>query len=354
MSRGVYDLYPNIYVLFVAESAKVRKSTAMNIGVDIYQTALPNAPYITGKMTPEGLVKQLNRTTVEPNEKEPEKPIVRMESDILIHADELATLFGHDKVRASSMSILLTEIYGRKNYTHTIKSDAQIQLKNLYPTLLAGTDPRNLKVLPDDVVGGLIGRMIFVPEWRKRKPIAWPEMSDAQRKIKEALISDLKIIAKLEGEMKPTADARDLFTTWYEKLSSAEANDAFADAFMERCHDTALKIAMLLSITRGDSMVITETHVAGGIKFIEDQLPEFKRVSQWAQTSQYGQNRAKFIDILRRNGGVCDRRLLLKAMALDIEEFTSLETTLKQEETITVSINKNRMVIKLSEEEMRR
>lgn len=355
MSRGVYDLYPNLFVLLVAESAKVRKSTAMNIGVDILQEAIPNIPYITGAMTPEGLVKQLNRTRVLPNEDVPEKPHVICESDILIHADELATLFSHDKQRASRMSILLTEIYGRKNYMHTIKTDAQVMLRNLYPTLLAGTDPRNLKVLPDDVVGGLVGRMIFVPEWRKRKPIAWPEFSDIQIRLKAGLIDDLKKIAILKGEIKPTLDARQLFKDWYEKLSMVDSHDAFSDAFMERCHDTALKIAMLISISRSDEMVLTAAHVAGGIKFIEDQLPEFKRVSLWAQTSQHSQNRAKFIDMLRRRGGSCDRKVLLKMMGLVMSEFNELEATLIQEDTIKIQgRGRQKIIITLSEEEMKR
>lgn len=357
MSRGTYDLYPNIYVLIVAESATVRKSTAMNIGVDLLLDTIPKLSteggYITGKITPEGLVKQMNRTETYFAHPDDQIPQVRKESHILIHCDELATLFSYDKGRASNMAILLTEIYGRKRYMHTTKTDSQMLLDDLYPTLLAGTAPQNLKVLPEEIVGGLIGRIILVTAKEKRKPIAWPERSEYLVETKKMLRRDLEVISKLKGEMAVTPAGKALFKKWYEEMCEMEYQDPSIDAFRERCHDTALKIAMLISVSRSSDLIVDEEHVAGGIKFIEAQIPEFTRISQWTQSSPHGQNRAKFIDILKRRGGAADRRLLLKMLGIDIEEFNSLQATLIQEGTIEVRNMNKRLVIKLSEEYMK-
>lgn len=99
MNRGYYKLYPNTYVLLVAESAMLRKSTAMDIGIKLVRDAVPDIHYISGSMTPEGLMKHMNRIKVGTGENG--KPIVRYDSHILIHADELAELFGFDRQRAS-------------------------------------------------------------------------------------------------------------------------------------------------------------------------------------------------------------------------------------------------------------
>ena len=359
LSRGIFSLYPNIYVLLVAESARVRKSTAMNIGVNLLLEALPafkiNGGYITGAATPEGIVKQMNRVHHVFEKESDEIPKIKHESYLLIHADELATLFGYDKGRASRMTILLTETYGRDSYMHTTKSDSQIDLKNLYTVLLAGTDPRNLKVLPDEVIAGLIGRIIFVTARDKRKIIAWPESSADHKILREALKRDLETIANLQGEMTITSAGKELFTGWYEKLCEITTDDdSVTDAFKERCHDTALKVGMLISVSRSSRLILEEAHVAGGIKFIEDQLPEFNRISSWASSTTHGQNRAKLIDMIRRNGGVADRRLLIRGMSLPISEFDELIMTLAQEDTIeTPQVIGKKVVIKLAEREMK-
>jgi len=359
MSRGIFPLFPNIYVLLVAESAKVRKSTAMNIGVNLLLESIPSlrtkGGYITGAVTPEGLVKQMNRIHHVFTKETDEIPKIKMESFIMIHADELATLFGYDKSRASRMSILLTETYGRENYMHTTKSDTQIDLRNCYPVLLAGTDPRNMKVLPEEVVGGLIGRLIIVTARHKRRSIPWPELDNKGEILRGALIKDLETISNLEGMMQTTQAAKDLFASWYNKLDVAVEDDSYGDAFRERCHDTALKLAMLISVARSNDLILEESHIAGGIKFIEGQLPEFSRISSWASTTTHGQNRAKLIDMVRRNGGAADRRLLLRGMSIPVDEFDNLVMTLIQEDTIKQPrvINK-KVIIELSEREVRK
>src|SRR3972149_4557971 len=68
MDRGYYKLYPNTFVLIVAESARVRKSVAIDIGMTLVRAAVPDLYYITGTLTPEGLVKHMNRVKVNTNE----------------------------------------------------------------------------------------------------------------------------------------------------------------------------------------------------------------------------------------------------------------------------------------------
>ena len=60
IDKGYYKLYSNIYVLLVAESAMLRKSTAMDIGVKLVRDSVPDLYYISGSMTPEGLLKHMN------------------------------------------------------------------------------------------------------------------------------------------------------------------------------------------------------------------------------------------------------------------------------------------------------
>lgn len=352
INRGYYKLYPNIYVIIVAESARIRKSVAMDIGIKLVREAVPDIYYISGSMTPEGLIKHMNRVKVVSNE---DKKQVQYDSHVMLCADELAELFGYDKTRALKFTILLTKIYSAPNeHTHTLATEGQLLLRNLYPTLLAATDPRNLKVLPEEAVAGLIGRTIFVTASAKRKPIAWPRPEEEELRLYELLKDDLHTISLVRGEMIPTPEARSIFEQWYIKQSEMKIEDTRLEAFHERCHDTALKLATLIALSRSDDLIITHVHMREGITFIEKQAKEFLRVANWAASSTYAQTRAKFIDMLRRQGGAGLRSSTLKSLNIPLEEMMTLEATLEQEGTITVRISGKNVFYKLSTEELQK
>lgn len=347
IDRGYYKLYPNTYVLLVAESAALKKSTAMDIGVKLIRDAVPDLYYIAGSMTPEGFMKHMNRVKVVSNA-ENGQPCVSYDSHVFLHADELAELFGFDKQRASRFTILLTKIYGAQaEHTHTLATEGQLLLKNLYPTFLAGTDPRNLKVLPEESIAGLIGRLIFVTASDKRKPIAWPSPSDDDNALYDKLKYDLHTISQLRGELVVSPEAHERFEDWYVKHSETVEEDTRLDAFRARCHDTALKLAVLLSISSSDSLVLSDSNMEMGIDYIERQIPEFGRVANWAVASTYAQNRARFLDTLTKQGNVGMRKQMLKLMMIPLEELTILEQSLEAEGTVEVRIAGKNVFYKL-------
>jgi hypothetical protein len=339
MDRGRYVLFPNIYCVIVGESAKIRKSVAMDIGVDLLEAALPGVHCVDGSITPEGLVKVMNRIVDVGGVK-------KKDSSVFIHADELATLFSYDKQRASRLTILLTQMYSsRSKYTHTIKSEAQIVLENLYPVLLAGTDPRNLKVLPEDAIGGLIGRTIFITASERRKVIAWPQRdNEAGVTLRNSLMVDLVRINALQGEINVSPAGRDLFAAWYNEFSTQSMDDPRMDAFHERCHDTALKVAILLSVSESNEMTVHIRHIAGGIQIIENQIPEYKKVALWSGTTAFQQNRAKFIDVIRRNGGQANRKKVLAQLGISLDDLIVVEEALVEEGILAIGRNGRNIV----------
>lgn len=357
MRRVRYKLYPNTYVMLIAESATARKSIAMDTGMKLLKDAVPDLFYISGSMTPEGLVKHLNRqkSVVKQTTESGKKIDIQIDSHVIIHMDEVAESFGYDRTRASKFTILLTKIYGAQDeHTHTIASDDQILLKNLYPVVVAGTDPNNLKVIPEDAVAGLFGRLIFVAENKRKRDIAWSSEEEDKKadELGKLLKYDLHTISQMHGEMKPTDEARAAFEVWYKQLGAKEKfADPRIEGFRQRCHDTALKIAMVLSLAERDDFIVELGHVTKGIKHIEQQLPEFQNLSQWASASDYAQRRAKFIEYLRRQGGAGTRSQAMKIMSIPLDEMVILEHSLEAEKTMEMSIAGKSVFYKLNKDE---
>lgn len=328
--QGRYVIYPNLYIIFVAPSALVMKSAAIKIGVELLTEAVPAMTIMQDRMTPEGLVRHLNRTTVT------DQRVLTKDSHVFIYADELANLFGYDKATASRMAILLTRTYEcPKRYEHTTAGEGQVTIYNSYPTLLAATDPVNLKVLPPDAVGGLIGRLIFVNETKPRKRVAWPDDTSTCLPLEEPLIHDLTQISNLQGEMTVTPMGRKRFAEWYESEQHVRTDtDPQLGAFRARCHDTALKVAMLISVARSDSLVLDAPHILGGIEFIERQVHETSTALLWTGSTNYEQTRAKFLYTLTRHGRPMARSMMLKALAISATELDEVERSLIQEGSI--------------------
>ena len=347
-------VFPNIYVIIVAESARVRKSTAMDIGRDLLIDAIPDMRIMRDSMTSQGLIKSMNhKVQVIKDDKITEE----LRSDVAIFADEVANLFSYERTRASQMVIFLTRTYGCPGiYDHTTVRDSTVRLHNLYPVLLGGTDPRNLKVLPDDAVGGLTGRLIWVVESQRRKNNSgWKRDSRKvleRQALREALMHDLQCIAKLQGEVKVETRAMDLFDDWYNTLAQKDIKDPEIDAFYQRCHTTALRLAILVSLSKSSDMVITSNHMKAGIALIEQVQPEMKRIAVWAGNSQFEQQRAKFLDYMQKSGGISTRRRIMKHMGMLAQDFDNLSNTLVQDGSIEIASRPvgNEIPIRLTKE----
>lgn len=333
MSRGTYKLYTNMYVCIVADSAKVRKSAAIEKGLDILLDAIPGLPYLEDRMTPEGIVKHLNRVVVSQNGS---NITVNHDSTLFIYEDELAALFGYEKQTASRMSIFLTGTYGCKpKYMHTTSTGGHVLINNACFTILAATAPENLVVLPPDASGGFLGRLVIISSGTRRRNIAWP--SFGPDKLRLALISDLAEINKLDGEFIITPEAREFFEVWYNKQAAITFKERWMNAFHERCHDTALKVAMLLGISRSDNLVLNVAHVEAGIKTIEELLPGLKHVGIWLTPGEFGQARARVEELIEKAKTI-RRSDVLKVTRISAKELDEIESTLEQENYMTINV----------------
>jgi hypothetical protein len=328
IDRNVYTLYPNLYICIVANSAKVRKSVATSLGVNLLLEAAPNTRYIEDRMTPEGLVKQMNNTVIAPNGQQIQ------ESTVFIYEDELAALFGYDKQSASRMSTLLTGIYGcKEQYMHTTVSGGQKVIHRPCVNILAATAPEGLATIPTDASGGFLGRLIIVASGQRRRNIAWPGKMNLS--LKKALIEDLTAITALNGEMIVTPDAAKYFEVWYNKQAAITFKERWLEAFHERCHDTVLKLAMIHSVSRSDALIVNEAHIEAGCKLIESILPDLKGVGVWLIPDTFGQGRAKVEDVIAKAGQI-KRSEVMNITKASAKEMDEIEITLEQQGVIEI------------------
>lgn len=258
INRGAYVVYPNQYVILVAKSGSCRKSVAMEIGLDLIDE-VENTHILHERMTVEGLMDRLQRVLVLPNGR------VVPDGSLLIHADELSNLFGKASYITDLLSFLTAAYTSKAKLDFLTRSRSLTSVRNPCIGLLAGTTPDSMsEIFPSlTLVSGLIGRILLIVGERGER-VSKPKLKKSLRSV---LIHDLIRISKLYGEMTVTKETEAAFDSWY----NAFPKDVSAElsTFYERKHDHVWKMAIIMSISESDEMIITHDHFLSAIQAIE-------------------------------------------------------------------------------------
>jgi len=265
VDRNAYTLFPNMFIILVTDSGACRKSVAMDIGLDLLHE-VDNVYFIHERTSLEGLMDVMNRTVILDSGK------VVPDGSVFIAADELTNLFGKASYITDLMAFL-TAAYGKRTRLEFVTRNRGVcTIRNPCPCLLAGTTPEQFgEVFPSSTMAsGFLGRIIVVSGKAKTR-IAEPSL---KHELRENLVHDLRLISKLDGEMKLSPEARIRFKNWYETMPINPAVRTLA-SFYERKHDHVLKASMLISASTSDDMIITTDHIniaIASLDYIESKL----------------------------------------------------------------------------------
>ena len=104
MDRGFSKLFPNLYIVLCAQSARLRKTACCDIGYHLLQEALPSSiNFISQKLSPEALIQELH---VRGKETE--------ESTGYIYSPEFSVFIGNSKRGDDTLISLMTDLYDPK------------------------------------------------------------------------------------------------------------------------------------------------------------------------------------------------------------------------------------------------
>lgn len=258
---GGYEIYPNLYIVFVGEPAVVRKSTTTGFS----KYLLSKGPLQNGdhKITFAGDVtshsKLLNGL---------------MESDdasLAIVADEFSSLV---QTTPEAMYEILTDIFDNKatlewsTWAHGDKSVNQPVVN-----LIAATTPAWISGQPPEyfVGGGFASRILFLYEDAPRvREIYYDHVDQAKiLRLEDSLVHDLLLISSVSGEFThDKTSTKEHIRSWY-KSQDVGSEDSRLKGYFGRKHVHAHKVAGLLSLAEGDSRKITRRHWVEAIKMLD-------------------------------------------------------------------------------------
>jgi hypothetical protein len=243
---GLYKLYPNLYVMFIAPSG-AKKSFPVAVSRKLVEI-VGNTRVISGRNSIQAIVKSLATGFTKPDGG---PPIV--DSMGYLCSGELASFLIDDSQAFPILMDLYDSIYNDR-WKNTLKVSGVESLRNPIITMLTATNPDHFRdrIKEIDIKGGFIARTLIVYEDRRSHKN--PLVEDQEPFELGDLAQTLKHISKAEGKFVFTPSAKKFFVDWYMQFEPEQMEDRTGT--LNRLNDHVLKVAMCLSLARDIELVI--------------------------------------------------------------------------------------------------
>lgn len=242
LPQGDGRLYPNIYVLFLAESSGHRKG----MPVDLSETLagkLNKTKIISGRASIQAILDELARA-----ETDKKTGIVKKAGAATFYAQELAAGIVSDPEAVK----ILTDIYDYKTnpYKSRLRTGPCFNLERIVFTMLTASNEEMIRTFFDVVAikGGMLARTFLVTPNEVREPNSLMRINIEERKESfKHVFENIGKISNLEGLFILEEDAIVEYESWYKPFRKSYVNKKEQSGIIGRIHTSILKIAMLLA-----------------------------------------------------------------------------------------------------------
>ena len=262
---GGWECPPHLYIIFIGEAGKVRKTTAAKFGADM----LEEIGFI--KQGPQILSQAYLMTSIA------ESP----DSSIYLLSEEFSDLMMKS---GDDMYAFLTSLFDGKK---TLETGTHIRGKEfaMKPcvNLLAATTPQWIaEKMPEQVIGGgFASRVVFIQEERVRqRRMYYREVLKTMDfgAMYQDLLDDLRHIAeKIAGDFEIEPSAEIWMENWYQNNAEGDISSYKLSGYFQRRPAIIHKVAMLLRIAKSDELVLYKEDFQSAIDIVlkvEKNLPK--------------------------------------------------------------------------------
>lgn len=259
IEQGLFQIYPNVYIIINGPAGKVKKSTIINLALNRLK-AVEGINFAADSDTWEGLIQMMEdlhkteQTTLTLDTK------FTRTIPITVAAPEFSVFIDfedHGKVSA------LTHLWDcPPTFRKHTKFSGDEFLDKPCINMIAGTTPSWIKGSFNHWTreGGFASRCIWLHESQKSKAVPWLEdvLPPDYKLTEERLTTDLTYITRLQGPFTITPEAKSHESLRYHQHHNRMLLDLEVKlgGFQDRKQVHILKAAMAISAARGDSRII--------------------------------------------------------------------------------------------------
>lgn len=308
---GVYRLYPNTYTLIVADSGS-RKSFAAFAANKLLKEVVGRR-IISGRRSIQQIIQELG------------KPLAgQADASGCLISGEFTDLISEDRQAMT----LLTELYDASYqdiWEYKTKHAGVDSLHDVCLSMFGATTKEHFDdyFSAKDISGGFLARTIVVHATGLDKLNSLVDDTGVNIDWK-ALSQYLQDIAKLTGPMHLLPNAKKDYHDWYMEFFKPENIQRIGDktGFIMRSHDHLLKVAMLLSLSRGMSLEITLEDIEQAREIVFTSNTTVRRFLAGGGTGTLSHvSKTLMAELMKANGYTVDKSQLLSKYYGDFDLF---------------------------------
>lgn len=270
LDKFSYTLYPNIYVVLVSAKSGLRKGIPISYARSILKT-LDCTRVISGQNSMPDILHELGKQVTTKTGK------VYNKAQVLLCAPEFDAFILEDSKALPTLTDLYdTHQHIEEGWNKGLKSGSE-HLKEPCINLLAASNEELLSdmIHQRDIKGGFIARTFIIHESKRQDKVSlmWRPSGLIS---KQDLAEPLKRLVDLKGEFSIPDSVRVDYDNWYKAIDD-ESNDPTGT--VERIGDAVLKVAMLISLSKNNDLIIDSASLSEAIRECESTLPGIRRVS---------------------------------------------------------------------------
>jgi hypothetical protein len=302
LDHDFFQTHTNMFIVLVSPPGRSRKTTAMRMGKNLLKGVKDYGQdvfFSTQASSVAALVQQFVKISTKDHQ------------SLTTFSYELGSLLG---VKNDDVTNFLTDIYDcNPDWDKQTVGRGLELIERPWLNLLGATTPTWLgdNLSSTALEGGFMRRILFVYE-DTRLLIALPKMTKAQKAIRQDLIEDLAHITALKGTFSFADKATESFyESWYENPKRLELEtNPMLSGFYEVKAEHIKKVAMMLSLSEGDSLVITQGHLEAAIGMVEELEPGMKKALMSIGKNPFSTDLDRISDQIHTAGSLTYRQLL--------------------------------------------
>jgi hypothetical protein len=379
INRQIHDIYPNIYVMLHADSG-MKKGPPISMARRLVAT-VNNTKIISGRSSIQGILKDMGTGQ---GHSLPGGKIAKQEKSVaFICSSELSSSIVEDKVATKILTDLYDRQYNLGEWRSLLKMET-FTLKDPTITMFTATN----EAMTEDfftraaIQGGYFARTFIVYEKEEnavnslsvplRNPPNYTKSADYLKRLAQlkggfeplgSLTEDATYkhprINPKTGETDYFSDTGIIYEEWYHKFKADMKNSQNRDetGTLNRFGDSVLKVAMLISLAREPSLVISTTAMNEAITQCEKLIGNIKRTTMGSK----GMSPSKLFktailkELYERQDHKISRTMLMNKLWTDYgpsTEFDDMINSLEQAGLIRYETVGNQIIINMSDEQV--
>ena len=332
LDMNIFTIYPNMFIVFVADAGRMRKSTAVAMTRKLLSKTSPGPRMIAQKTTPEALIDALRVNRTDDQTKK-----IQEQCGGIVIANELVTFINRDTYERG-LGALMIELWDCPDkYEYRTRNRPVEEIHFGHLSLLGATTIHSLRdAIPLQAMGdGFTSRTVFVYVDKAAPPVPRPVQSAKFKRTEEELILHLQGLASLSGPIRFSDDAGTYFDQEYKRYYESEMfEDPQFQAYASRRDKHLLKVGMCFMAAEGKGMVLERHHLEGAMVFLVDVESKMRLVFDRIAMTETGSILEEIYSIISKSEG---RRILRSEVLVKLAHKMSAQDLQKVVETLVIS-----------------